>query len=89
MIDPALLVRRVTLTADRLQPRPTTPPPEQLSLFADTQQDGATLVREENRQHAVLDIKHRYGKNAILTGTDLQDGATTIERNRQIGGHKA
>ena len=88
IVDPALLVRRVTLTADRLQPRPVTPVPEQISLFEEPQARAA-LAREERRQHAVLDIKHRYGKNAILTGTDLQDGATTMERNRQIGGHKA
>ena len=39
-------------------------------------------------QQAMLDIKKKFGKNAILKGSDLQDGATTIERNRQIGGHK-
>jgi DNA polymerase V len=37
----------------------------------------------------MLSVKKRYGKNAILKGTDLQDGATTIDRNNQIGGHKA
>ena len=37
----------------------------------------------------MLEIKKKYGKNAILKGTNLEDGATTIERNRQIGGHKA
>jgi DNA polymerase V len=40
-------------------------------------------------QKAVLDIKNKYGKNAILKGMDLQAGATTIERNCQIGGHKS
>ena len=37
----------------------------------------------------MIDIKQRYGKNAIIKGTNLQDGATSIERNQQIGGHKA
>ena len=40
-------------------------------------------------QHAMLDIKKRFGKNAILKGTDLQEGATARDRNAQIGGHKA
>ena len=47
------------------------------------------LARERSMQEAVLDIKRRFGKNAILRGTDLQEGATTIARNNQIGGHKA
>ena len=40
-------------------------------------------------QHAIIDIKKKYGGNAILKGTDFMDGATARERNRQIGGHKA
>jgi len=44
---------------------------------------------EKQIQHAMLDIKKKYGKNAILKGMNLQEGATMQERNRQIGGHKA
>ena len=40
-------------------------------------------------QEAVLSIQSRYGKNAILKGTNFEEGATTIERNQQIGGHRA
>ena len=40
-------------------------------------------------QHAVISIRNKFGKNAILKGMNLKDGATTIERNAQIGGHKA
>ena len=40
-------------------------------------------------QKAVLKIKGKYGKNAVIRGLDLQEGATTLERNGQIGGHKA
>ena len=43
---------------------------------------------ERKLQHALLDIKNKYGKNAILKGMNLKEGATTIERNSQIGGHK-
>lgn len=45
------------------------------------------LKEENNLQNAMLKIKEKYGKNAILKGMDLEDGATTMDRNRQIGGH--
>ena len=47
------------------------------------------LEKEKRLQQAMLDIKKKYGKNAILKGMNLEEGATAIERNRQIGGHKA
>ena len=47
------------------------------------------LEREKRLQKAMLDIKKKFGKNAILKGTNLEEGATTIQRNHQIGGHKA
>ena len=49
----------------------------------------ALLERERQMQRAILNIKRRFGKNAILKGMNLQEGAMTRERNRQIGGHKA
>ena len=52
-------------------------------------QEEKALEKERKIQEAMLDIKERYGKNAILKGTNLQEGATTIERNESIGGHKA
>ena len=48
-----------------------------------------TLERERRRQKAVLGIKKKYGKNAIVKGMDFEEGATARERNAQIGGHKA
>ena len=45
--------------------------------------------REKNLQQAIIGIKSKYGKNSVLKGMDLEDGATTIERNGQIGGHKS
>lgn len=47
------------------------------------------MERERQAQQAVLDIRHKYGNNAILRGASLREGATAMERNRQIGGHKA
>ena len=51
--------------------------------------DPAELEREHKMQEAMLNIKEKYGKNAILKGMNLQEGATAMERNRQIGGHKS
>lgn len=58
---------------------------QQYDLFTDP----AELEREHRMQKAMLDIKQKFGKNAILKGMNLQEGATTIERNRQIGGHRS
>ena len=97
--DPNLLVRRVNLTAARV-----TQETEdlyrvgqfQLNLFEDFSLDlqrreaeNDMLKREKRRQQAVLQIRKKYGKNAILKGMNFEEGATTIARNHQIGGHKA
>lgn len=95
--DPTLLIRRITLCAnhvvgeDSVQTRDL---PEQLDLFCDyqtrcrqRQQEQAMLERERAKQQAILTIKKKYGKNAILKAMDLEEGATTISRNQQIGGH--
>lgn len=58
---------------------------QQYDLFTDP----AELEKEHKLQQAMLDIKDKYGKNAILKGMNLEQGATTMERNRQIGGHKS
>ena len=96
--DPGLLVRRINLTACRLI-RESEVPEEtmvQLDLFSDAQgqcarkeEEDAALAREKRRQQAVLHIKKRFGKNAIVKGMNLEEGATAMDRNRQIGGHKA
>lgn len=99
IINPRLLTRRITLCAANLQ-RETDlakkPAVKQLDLFTDYAaaeaaeiQEKAELQRERNLQEAVLSLKKRYGKNAVLKGMNLEQGATTISRNGQIGGHKA
>lgn len=69
---------------------------EQLDLFTDyaalekeRQQEKEEQRREKNLQRAILDIHKKYGKNAMLRGMNLEEGAMTRERNGQIGGHKA
>lgn len=97
IIDPSLLVRRVHITANHLCPeadaRRTV---RQLDLFTDYDALEARRTAEESARHqekqlqkAMLDIKKRFGKNAILKGLNLEEGGTTIERNNQVGGHKA
>ncbi len=98
--DAALLVRRISITANRVCPEksaaPETAKEEQLDLFTDyddlrekEKRENEKLEKERRRQEAVLEIKKRYGKNAILRGMNLQEGATAAKRNSQIGGHKA
>lgn len=95
--DKNLLVRRMYVVANHvIHENEAKEETVQYSLFDDVdelerqhEQEKADLEREHNLQKAVLSIKDKYGKNAILKGLNFQDGATTIERNRQVGGHKA
>ena len=97
--DPALLVRRITMGANHVigeSVAQSNAPPEQLDMFRDyetlcrcREREEAALEREKRRQKVILDIKKKYGKNAILKGTNLEEGATAMARNCQIGGHKA
>ena len=99
IVDKNLLVRRMYLTANRVTGEgavPQEPAMEQLDLFTDfeaarakKEEEAAELAREKKLQETMLSIKHKYGKNAILKGTNLVDGATAADRNGRIGGHKA
>jgi DNA polymerase V len=92
IVDPALLIRRVTVVANHLVSETDAAGAqacEQLDLFTDYETRDKELEKERKLQEAMLSVKKKYGKNAILKGTNLQVGATTIDRNRQIGGHKA
>lgn len=62
---------------------------QQLDLFTDYEALKKEQEKERRLQKSILDIKKKYGKNAIIKGMNLQEGATACERNRQIGGHKA
>ena len=101
IINHHLLIRRINLTAIELQKesmflKPNFSEGVQLDLFASIDESlkrkeslKESLKREQKLQKAILNIKHKYGKNALLKATSLQDGATSIQRNAQIGGHKA
>lgn len=64
---------------------------EQLDLFNDNSNDKLNneLEKEKKTQQVILDIKKKFGKNAIIKGMSLEEGATMKDRNKQIGGHKA
>ena len=99
IINPDLLVRRITVVASRVVPEREADQKEvfeQLDLFTDYQaleqereQEKQELDKEKRIQKAILDIQKKYGKNAVLRGMNFEEGATTRERNGQIGGHKA
>ena len=95
IIDKNLLSRRITLCANRVISEKDAAAKEQymqLDLFTDYEREKKeqdVLEKEQKMQKAMVDIKKRFGKNAVLKGMNLEKGATTIERNGQIGGHKA
>lgn len=98
IVDKKLQVRRMYVVAANVKIKGETEERcfQQLDLFGDFEadsicrdMDSAALAREEKRQQAMLRIKKKYGKNAILHGTSYQEGATGRDRNRQIGGHRA
>lgn len=99
IVNPALLVRRVNIVALHIlvgQEELPVPEVEQLDLFTDCAKleqerlaEQARLERESRIQQAALSIKRKFGKNALVKGMDLQEDATAMTRNNQIGGHKA
>lgn len=99
IVNPDLLIRRVSLVANHVIEETAVVEEtsyEQLDLFTDyeakskeKEAESEALEREKKMQQAVLSIKKKYGKNAILKGMNLQEGATTVDRNNQIGGHRA
>ena len=99
IVDKNLTVRRITVVANHLVDEKSVkevPVHEQLDLFTDyeelekqRQKEAAEEERERRQQQAMLAIKKKFGKNAILKGMNLEEGATAKSRNEQIGGHKA
>lgn len=98
IVDKSLLVRRVNIAACNIieEASIADAAPVQLDLFTDYEEEkrieeerSDKLKKERSIQEATLNIKKAFGKNAILKGTNLQEAATTMDRNKQIGGHKA
>ena len=99
IVDKNLLIRRLNVTANRVIDEKSMPKPpqyQQMDFFTDyaaeqekQKAEQAELAREKKIQETMIDIKKRFGKNAVLKGTNLSEGATGKDRNNQIGGHKA
>ena len=99
IVNPDLLIRRLSVTANHTLPESTASQSiryEQLDLFTDYadlenryNQEQAALKREKKLQQTMLAIKKKYGRNSIVRGMSLEEGATARDRNKQIGGHKA
>lgn len=94
IVDEDLLIRRLNISACHLmaESQISNLEAEQLSLFTNYEKVAAEWAadkRERSIQTTILQLQNRYGKNAVLKGMNLSEGATTIERNGQIGGHKA
>lgn len=83
IVDPNLLIRRINMGANDVIPVEMRQP----GLFDEDEEE--SHKKEDSLQKTRLKIIKRFGKNALLKGMNLQEGATTIERNAQIGGHKA
>ncbi|MBR5218823.1 MAG: DNA methylase [Clostridia bacterium] len=99
IVDKNLLVRRVNVVANHIIPEEDVPvvnQTEQLDFFTDYDKKerdrklkAEKMKKERKIQEATIDLRHKFGKNAVLRGMNLKEGATTKDRNRQIGGHKA
>ncbi len=99
IVDKNLTVRRMYVVANHVKPESeikAEPEQIQLTLFDDPEEierkqaaEKAAREKERRLQKASIELKKKYGKNAILKGMNLQEGATTIERNKSIGGHKS
>lgn len=98
IVDKKLTVRRLTVGADRVVSEKEMRPEQdiQMDMFTDYAAlerekvaEDKRLQREKNMQQALISIKKKYGKNAVLKGMNLEEGATAIQRNGQVGGHKA
>ena len=99
IVNQKLLVRRLTVVFNHVVDEQTVksiPTTKQLDLFTaysvieqNEKKKEATFEKERKKQEVLLSIRKKFGKNAILKGMNLEEGATTRDRNNQIGGHKA
>ena len=99
IVDYRLFVRRVNICANKVVSEDTVedeiPTIQQIDLFTDydslnnkIKEERKKEIKERELQHAMLDIKKKFGKNAILKGMNLEEAATTIQRNQGVGGHR-
>ena len=89
-----MLIRKINLTVGNLYNEDDNSQKncyEQVNLFTnyeETKKENEKLQKEKEIQKTIIKLKHKYGKNSIIKAMNLEEGGTTIERNKQIGGHK-
>lgn len=89
IVNPKFTVRRMYVVANHVIDELNLQTEEnQMSLFSEETEKNQSLEKEKKMQKAVLELQKKYGKNAVLKGMNFQEGATTRERNCQVGGHK-
>ena len=81
IVEPEFLIKRISISFNRLLDEQE----EGWDLFTDVRE----LKKEKDMTKTVLNIKNKFGKNAIFKAMNLEEGATALERNKQIGGHRA
>ncbi len=99
IVNPKLMVRRINISANHVVPEGSITTSEEVVQFdmftdydkakKDKEALDEQLAKERAIQEATIELRNKFGKNAVLKGMNLQEGATTKERNAQIGGHKA
>ena len=98
IVNDILLIRRINIAAFNLKEDTKKEKIiyKQFNLFTDMNEENNKIeeqkIKEDNEhktQKVILEIKSKYGKNAILKGMNLEEGATTITRNKQVGGHRS
>ena len=90
IINKNLSVRRINISVNNLKNEKENKKEnkfEQINLFTNSEKIVENEKKENDLQHTIMQIKNKYGKNAILKGMNFVEGGTTIERNGQIGGH--
>lgn len=94
IINKNLLVRKIYVIANKVLPEDKVKSEnkfEQINLFSNYEEEKTNKIKEQKEkkiQETILDIKNKYGRNAIIKGMDLQENATSIARNKQVGGHQ-
>lgn len=89
IVDSDLTIRKLNISANHVVSVYSKKPMRQLDIFSNYEAEKIDEEKKQHLQQAILDIKYKYGKNSIVRAMDLEDGATTIMRNRQVGGHRA
>lgn len=88
IVSPELTIRKIYIAANHIKGITEKKKARQMNLFTDYEELEKKETRERRKQNAIIKIKQRYGKNSIIRAMDLEEGATSIKRNSEVGGHR-